>query len=216
MNLPSRGARESVTTTRYRGRLLEPSRRSRIDTATSSPPESWKTRKILHPAQLAFHAFELLHHLLELRVLLEEPVDVLHGRAAAARDALAPRSVDDVRMPALARRHRGDDGVEAVEVGLLAVEVLGARALEHLAEGQHAHDLVQRTHLAQLRELLAEILQREGVLAELAHHLLRLVGIDARLRLLHQRQHVAHAEDARGEAIGMEGLQRVGLLAHAH
>src|SRR5687767_7791167 len=171
MNLPSRGARESATTTRYRGRLLEPSRRSRIDTATSSPPESWKSRQILHPPQLAFHALELLHHLPELRVLLEQTVDVLHRGAAAARDALAPRAVDDVGMLALARRHRGDDGVEAVEVRLLPVEVLGPRALQHLAEGQHAHDLVERTHLAQLRELVAEVLQREGVLAELAHHL---------------------------------------------
>src|SRR5688572_4192928 len=133
MNLPSRGARESVTTTRYRGRLLEPSRRSRIDTATSSPPESWKSRKILHPAQFAFHALELLHHLPELRVLLEQAVDVLHGCAAAARDALAPRAVDDVRMLALARRHGGDDGVEAIEIRLLAVEILRRRAFEHLA-----------------------------------------------------------------------------------
>src|SRR5918997_113581 len=127
MNLPSRGARESVTTTRYRGRLLDPSRRSRIDTATSSPPESWKSRQILHPAQLAFHALELLHHLPQLRVLLEQPVDVL----------------------------------------LFAVEVLGAGALEHLAEGQHAHDLVEGSHLAQLCELVAEVLQRERILAEL-------------------------------------------------
>src|SRR5437762_9656905 len=101
MNRPSRGARESATTTRYRGRLVVPVRLSRIDTATSSPPQCGKSRQVLHAGKLPLHALELLHHLLELRVLLQEPVDVLDARAAAPRDPLAPAAVDDLRVAPL-------------------------------------------------------------------------------------------------------------------
>src|SRR6184192_3690271 len=200
MNRPSRGARESATTTRYRGRLVVPVRLSRIDTATSSPPQCGKSRQVLHVGKLPLHALELLHHLLELRVLLQEPVDVLDARAAAPRDPLAPAAVDDLRVAPLARRHRRDDGVEAAEVGGLVREVL-RRALQHLAEREHAQDLVEGPELAHLLELLAEVLEREGVLAELADELLRLLLVHRRLRLLDERQHVPHAEDPRGEAV---------------
>ena len=45
--------------------------------------------------------------------------------------------------------------------------------------------------------------------------LLRLRLVHHRLRLLDQGQHVAHAEDARGQPVGVERLQRVRLLADA-
>src|SRR6185436_8002720 len=167
MKRPSRGERESVTTTRYRGRLLEPSRRSRIIT-TSSPPQGRKAGEALQLPELAFHAFELLHHLAELRVLLEQPVHVLHVGAAAACDALAAAAIDDLRMLALVHGHRGDDRIEAAHVGSLAVHLGGRAALEHLAQREHPHDLVERSHLLELAELLAEVVEREGVLAQLA------------------------------------------------
>jgi hypothetical protein len=52
-------------------------------------------------------------------------------------------------------------------------------------------------------------------LGELARQLVGLLLVDLVLDLLHQRHHVAHAEDARGQPLRMEGLQRVGLLADA-
>src|SRR2546430_9320705 len=214
MKRPSRGARESATTTRYRGRLFEPSRLSRMATATFSPPRHRKAAQALQLAQAALHRFELLHHLLQLCELLEQPVHVLHAGTAAARDALAARAVDHFWVAALTRRHRADDGVEPVEVRLLARQLLG-RALEHLAEGQHAQDLVERAERTHLLELRAEVLQREGLLAQLLDHRLGLGLVDVLLRLLDQREDVAHAEDPRGEAIGMERLEGVGLLAHA-
>src|SRR6185436_21106599 len=108
-------------------------------TDTSSPPQGRKARHVLELAELSFHAFELPHHLAQLRVLLEQPVHVLHAGAAAARDALAAAAVDDLGPRPLERRHRRDDRVEAAEIGLLAVE-LGWGSLEHLAKRQHAHD----------------------------------------------------------------------------
>src|SRR4030095_11493424 len=156
-------------------------RLNRIVTATFSPPRhSRQSGEILHAGKLPLHALELLHDLPELRELLEQTVHVLHARPAAARDALAAAAVDDLRIAALARRHRADDRVEAPEVGRLAVDVLG-RALEHLAEREHAEHLVERPHLANLRELLAKVLQRERVLAEPARQLLGLRLLDRRL-----------------------------------
>src|SRR5207249_5668550 len=97
-------------------------------TATFSPPRHREAAQALPISQPAFHRFELLHHLLELRELLEQPVHVLHARAAAARDALAAGAVDDLGVAPLARRHGADDGLEPVEVCLLARQLLG-RAL---------------------------------------------------------------------------------------
>src|SRR3990172_8263841 len=133
MNLPSRGERESATTTRWPGRFVVPVRLSRIVTATSSPPRCGKSGEPLHARELPLHALELLHHLPELRVLLEQPVHVLHAGAAAARDALATAAVDRVGVAPLARRHRRDDRVEAVEVRRLGGELL-RRPAERPAE----------------------------------------------------------------------------------
>src|SRR5881628_3035839 len=106
MKRPSRGERESATTTRYAGRLVVPVRLSRIVTATFSPPRRRKSWEILHVGKLPLHALELLHDLPELRELLEQAVHVLHVRAAAPRDPLATTAVDDLGIVPLARRHR--------------------------------------------------------------------------------------------------------------
>ena len=48
-----------------------------------------------------------------------------------------------------------------------------------------------------------------------AGHLLRFFLVDALLGLLDQRQNVAHAENARDDAVGMERLERIVLFADA-
>src|SRR5689334_11330561 len=104
-----------------------------METLTCLPPQGRKAGQALQLAEPPLDVLELLHHLSELRVLLEQPVDVLHRRPAAARDALTPRAIDDLRALSLVRSHGQDDRVEPVEVRLLAVEVLGRR-LQGLAE----------------------------------------------------------------------------------
>src|SRR5215475_10848496 len=69
------------------------------------------------------HALHLLHHLPELRVLLEQPVHVLHGRAAPTSDPQPPLAVDDRRRPPLTRRHGADDRLESTEIPRLGVEL---------------------------------------------------------------------------------------------
>ena len=44
---------------------------------------------------------------------------------------------------------------------------------------------------------------------------LGLLGVDLPLHLLDEADDIAHAEDARGHALGIERLERLGLLAHA-
>src|SRR2546428_6639716 len=104
MKRPSRGERESATTTRYAGRLVVPVRLSRIVTATFSPPRRRKSWEILQAGKLPLHALELLHDLPQLRILLEKPVPVLHPRPAAACDPLAPPALDDLGISPLPRR----------------------------------------------------------------------------------------------------------------
>ena len=53
-------------------------------------------------------------------------------------------------------------------------------------------------------------------LAKLFLHLRGLLLVDVLLGALDEREHVAHAEDPAGEAIGVEDLEGVGLLAGAH
>ena len=72
-------------------------------------------------------------------------------------------------------------------------------------------------HLLQLLELALEVHQVEALaLGDLLGELLGFLDVDLLLHLLDQRDDVAHAEDAAGHAFGIEGLERVELLAHAH
>ena len=94
------------------------------------------------------------------------------------------------------------------------VDILCLEATLHA--GHHLQHLPQRTHLLHRAKLIQEVLQVKGGLAELALHLLGLLDVHNLLRLLDEGEHVAHAEDAGGEPVRVEGLQRVGFLAHAH
>ena len=69
--------------------------------------------------------------------------------------------------------------------------------------------------LLDLRELFGEVVEVEDALAHLLGHLGRLLRVDRLRRLLDEADDVAHAEDAVGEARGMEILDRVHLLADA-
>src|SRR5713101_3451639 len=109
-------------------------------TATCSPlscgyratPVTWpsllsrkKRHGALELAHAPFHLLETLHHLLELRVLLQEPVDVGDLGAAALGNAHAPAAVDDGGLNPLVRRHRPDDRLVPLELRLLALEFFG-------------------------------------------------------------------------------------------
>src|SRR4051812_46902927 len=135
MNLPSRGERESATTTRYTGFFFDPTRVSLMRTAKSLPPclrsllafvglRRFPLRLLLRSArQLGeLPLAHALHQLFHLLASLEQPVDLFDAGSGAARDPLTPRSVDHLRQRALLARHREDDRLDARE--LLLVDVV--------------------------------------------------------------------------------------------
>jgi hypothetical protein len=91
--------------------------------------------------------------------------------------------------------------------GMLDVLQRGAHAGDHLEDGLH------RAHLAHLVELDEEVVEAHLALGHLLLGLGDLLLVEGLLGLLDQRDDVAHAEDAAGDAVGVELLDRVELLA---
>ena len=168
-----------------------------------------------HLAEHALAAAHLLHHGGHLEVHLEQPVDLLDLGAGARGDALLALAVELLRVAPLVRRHRADDGQLAVQH--LLVEIDAFQLLLDLAHaGQHVHHAAHAAELLQLLQLVGEVLEVEGALAHPVGDLLGLLLVDLEGGPLDQRDHVAHAEDAAGDALGVEILQPVELLAGAH
>ena len=78
---------------------------------------------------------------------------------------------------------------------------------------EHLEQVLDRTELPHLPELREEVVQRELALQQLFRRGPSRVGVHGLLRLVDQGQHVAHAQDAPGHAVGVERLEVVGLLA---
>ena len=158
----------------------------------------------------------LLEHLGHLGVLAEEVVDVLNLGAGAFGDALAAAAVDDLVVAALLVGHGVDDGFEARE--LLFVDVPGG--LLHAGEGadggEHLEDAFHGAHFLDLTELVAEVFEREAVAEEgFLGELFGLFAVEGGLGVFDEGHDVAHAEDAADDAVGVEGLEGVGLFAGA-
>ena len=129
----------------------------------------------------------------------------------AVGDPFAARAVDQLRVGALFRRHREDDRLDPVELALVDVGVL--QLLHRPHPRHHPEQAAERAHLAHLAHLLEEVLERELVRFQLLLEVERLLLVDLLLGLLDQAEHVAHAEDARGHAVGVEALEGLELLA---
>src|SRR3954469_19800107 len=198
---PSRGERWSATTTLQIGFFLLPTLRSRILTdmrrrrlEDRSPHAAHQLLGVRHLA-----LGELLHQLVHLAELLDEPVDRLDGGPGPGRDPLAPRPVDLSRMSPLERGHREDDRLDPVELALVHL----AHPAHRLAHpGHHLHQAAERAHLPDLLHLLQEVLERELLLADLPLEIGGLFLVELVLRLLDQRDDVAHAEDPTGHPVG--------------
>src|SRR5581483_11159191 len=219
----------SITTTRYEGFFLAPNRARRIinipsplkfyETIPARPSAMGEWLRLQHrqlqlSQPLAHHADvagKAFHHFARLRILLEQRVDVLHAGAAAFGDTPPPRAVNDHVIIPLGRGHRIDDGHDAGDLFFVHLDVL--EVFERTELRHHAQQVLQRAQLANLLDLIAKIAERELVVDELALHLLGGFLIDALLHLVDEREHVAHAQNARGHAIREERLQRVHLLA---
>ena len=84
----------------------------------------------------------------------------------------------------------------------------------HLARaGQHSQQISDGPHLADGHHLLEEVVERELAGADLVGGGLGLLGVEVLLGLLDEAEHVAHAEDATGHAVGVEDVEIFELLA---
>src|SRR5699024_10273613 len=99
-----------------------------------------------------------LHHLLGLLDPLEQLVDLLHGGAGAAGDAVAARAVDDLGVVALLGRHRADDRLDPADLALVEV-VQRFAVLAHVR--QHAEHLLDAAHVLELLHLVEEVVEGE-------------------------------------------------------
>ena len=81
--------------------------------------------------------------------------------------------------------------------------------------GKHVHELFERAHFADLAKLIAKIFEREFFFAELAFELERGFLVNGLLGAFDQRHDVAHAENARDDALGIETFERVVFFAEA-
>src|SRR5688572_24791392 len=111
-----------------------------------------------HTRHLA--AADHLHHPLHLDELLEQPVDLGGGRAAAERDATPPAGLDELGAAPLLQCHGVDDGLDPLH--LPGVDRLLCRACHLAGARDHADELADRPHLLDLVELAAEVLEREA------------------------------------------------------
>src|SRR5712691_9564652 len=141
-------------------------------------------------------------------------------RQVAIIDSMTPRErrnpdvLKASRVAPLPRRHGIDDGDLPLEHAV--VEIGGGELVLDLADArQHAHEPAEAAHLRHLRELLAQVGKVERALAHPLGDARGLLGIDGGRGLLHQRDDVAHPQDAVGDARGVEVFQRIELLAGA-
>ena len=115
---------------------------------------------------------------------------------------------------ALLPRHRIDHRDLALDD--LVVDPGRRDLVLHLGNaGHHAHQPADAAHIRHLQQLLAHVGEVELALAHPLGGARGLFGVDIRRRAFDQRHHVAHAEDAAGDAAGMKIFQRVGLFAGA-
>ncbi len=155
-----------------------------------------------------------LHHIGHVAMHLEELVDLLDLLAGAGSDAPLAAGFQEIRMLALLPCHRIDHRDLTLENPV--VETGRGDLVLHLGDaGQHAHQAGYAAHVRHLQQLLAHVVQIELALAHLFGGARGFFGIDIGGSLFDQRDHIAHAEDAAGDAGGMEVLQRVGLFAGA-
>ena len=150
--------------------------------------------------------------------MLDQLFDIIDGRAAALGDAHLARSVDDDVILALRLRHRIDDRLGllqlAFHLGGHFRRQLRHHAAEHIPR-QQFKDALQRADLFYLSQLIAEIFERERIARQLLFQRRRLVFIHLGLDFFDQRQHVAHAQNARDDAIRIKRIERIVLFADA-
>ena len=130
-------------------------------------------------------------------------VDLRNRHAGTVGDAGAAGTVDD-------RGSRRSAGV--IERMMASVRSISSRRTARVPydDGHarnHAKQVLHRAELAHLLKLVEEVVQAEGTVGDLDGGLAGLFLVELLLRLLDERQDVAHVEDARRHTVRVEDLE---------
>ncbi len=145
---------------------------------------------------------------------LEQPVHVLHGRAAALGHPDLALGIEQVGARPLLGRHRCDDRIHAQQ-DLLVDRARRHRRLRLFHAGDHARQRAKPAHAPHLQQLGAQIVHVELALGHFRGKLFGFLDLDGLGRALDQADDIAHAQNAPGDALRVERLQPVHLLAGA-
>ena len=134
--------------------------------------------------------------------------------ATASGDAPAPGGTagQQVGFLTLGLGHRADHRLDLAQ---LLLPLLEHAVVDLVHPRDQLHQAPQGAHALDHAHLLQEIGEVKRGLLQLLLHAGHIGQLHLLLGLLHQGEHIAHAQDAAGHALGMEGLQRLHLLAGA-
>ena len=147
-------------------------------------------------------------------MLFQQTIDEFNGNTRTRRNALFARGFEQIRVFALCRRHRIHNG--DLVLHHFAIEMGGGDLVFHFGDaGDHAHQPANTADLFDLLQLVPHIGEIELALAHPLGGAHRLFLVDILDRLFDERDHIAHAQNAVGDARGMEILERIHLFAGA-
>ncbi len=105
------------------------------------------------------------HHFPGFNILLQQLIDLRNRASAAARNPLSPAAVQNLVVAPLLGRHGVDDRFDVNQFLFIDFHFIQSAHRPHVR--QHPQDLIQRAHLPDLLQLVAKIVQREFVFADL-------------------------------------------------
>ncbi|MPM82370.1 hypothetical protein SDC9_129431 [bioreactor metagenome] len=150
------------------------------------------------------HHAAFFHHFAHLGELADESGDLFQRQPGAAGDALAPREVDQIGVFRFRRGHRKHHRFEPLEFA----RIERRHGFGHLlAAGQEFHQAFKSAEAVELFDLAEEVIEVEFAFAQFGREPLGFFLVEVGRGLFHQRNHVAHAEDARCHAFREENIQ---------
>ena len=154
-------------------------------------------------------AGHLGHHLLSLVEALNKLVDLGNADTRTISNALAARSIENLRILALLRRHTANNRLDAVQ--LLFIHH-GGHFIHLLAAGHHLQQVADGAHLADHQHLLKEVIERQLARAQLRGCFFGFLVVQGCFSLLDKGEQITHAQNAAGHALRVEDIEIIELL----
>ena len=156
------------------------------------------------------HLAHVRHHALRHLETLDQAVHVRHRGAGTRGDAGATRTIEQLQVLAFRRGHGTHNGFDTIDFAFVElIELLTDLSRTR----QHPQHLAHRTEFPDLLQLLQKVLESQLSLLDFPGQLLGLLHVKGGFGLFDQGQDVAHIQDARSHAVGVEAFEVVQALA---